>query len=160
MRISNRASSQTVIYFSLCSSLVEYVFVFFYSATCPACRRFNPTWEQISCGFTDKSLVFAHLEGNANQGVINAYQITHTPTLALFHRVVVFSSWIVAGSLDSDSVLWPASEGSIAFLCESFFFSFVSSLGTNWLSKSWFSCSSHYGRGGSVPRLCFYGPSL
>lgn len=66
---------------------VEYVFVFFYSATCPACRRFDPIWEDTSCSLNDKNIVFAHLEGNANQGVINAYGVTHTPTLALFHRV-------------------------------------------------------------------------
>lgn len=63
------------------------MFVFFYSATCPACRRFDPIWEETSCAYDGKKVVFAHLEGNENQGVINAYQVTHTPTLALFHRV-------------------------------------------------------------------------
>lgn len=66
---------------------VDYVFVFFYSATCPACRRFDPIWEDTSCAMDDKNIVFAHLEGNENQGVIATYGVTHTPTLALFHRV-------------------------------------------------------------------------
>ncbi|CBK19681.2 uncharacterized protein [Blastocystis hominis] len=64
----------------------DYVFVFFYSATCPACRRFDPIWEETSCEYDGKKVVFAHLEGNENQGIINAYRVSHTPTLALFHR--------------------------------------------------------------------------
>ena len=63
------------------------MFVFFYSATCPACRRFDPIWEATSCEYQGTKVVFAHLEGNANQGVIQTYQVSHTPTLALFNRV-------------------------------------------------------------------------
>ena len=65
------------------------MFVFFYSATCPACRRFDPIWEETSCAYDGKKVVFAHLEGNENQGIINAYRVSHTPTLALFHRVLL-----------------------------------------------------------------------
>lgn len=44
------------------------------------------------CSLHDEHLVFGQLEGNANQGVINAYSVTNTPTLALFHRVTITPS--------------------------------------------------------------------
>ena len=85
---------------------IEFVFVFFYSATCPACRRFDPIWEDTSCSLNDKNIVFAHLEGNENQGVINAYSVTHTPTLALFHKVIVVELISLVGFIYSNEIQW------------------------------------------------------
>lgn len=87
-------------------SFIEFVFVFFYSATCPACRRFDPIWEDTSCSLHDKNIIFAHLEGNENQGVINTYSVTHTPTLALFHKVIHLLSFSFVGFINSHEIQW------------------------------------------------------
>lgn len=65
----------------------------FYSETCPACRRFTPIWETTACSLKDKNIVFGHLEGNKNEGIVNLYSVSHTPTLALFNRVFFSSSF-------------------------------------------------------------------
>lgn len=64
----------------------EQVLVEFYSETCPACKRLEPVWNRISCEVKKEfpGLVFAKIEGNHNLDIIEAYGITHTPTIAFF----------------------------------------------------------------------------
>lgn len=77
---------------------IDQVIVEFYSDTCPACKRLEPVWNRISCEaktefpelrFAKVSLfccIEGKIEGNHNLDIVNAYSITHTPTIAFFKK--------------------------------------------------------------------------
>ena len=66
----------------------EQVLVEFYSDTCPACKRMEPVWNRLSCEAKKEfpGLYFAKIEGNHNLDIVQAYKITHTPTIAFFQK--------------------------------------------------------------------------